>query len=138
MVEKSLKKRLKGIALKLNSKLQAIMDLSSVKNNNDLTLWVCLMLGLMGCLVVGLVPFAYHPQFAVMPAPFFRGGPVHKEKAFEKFQSAADDKWAKARAKANLALERKMFVRYALQRRKNVSNNLLRVVVLVTCKGRCQ
>ena len=85
--------------------------LSGGNKHSYITLWILsLILGLTSCLLIGcLVPLAYHPQFAVnvmqAASPFYHG----MEKSY-------------ALAKANLEHDRKMFVRHALERRKNVSH----------------
>lgn len=89
-------------------------------------MWILsLTLGLIGCLMIGLVPFAYNSQFAVIPPPFYRGSLEHMEKVFGKWVDDKADKLARTKAKANLEHERKMFVRHALERRKNVSHLIM-------------
>ena len=91
--------------------VETSLNLSGGNKHSYITLWILsLILGLTSCLLIGcLVPLAYHPQFAVnvmqAASPFYHG----MEKSY-------------ALAKANLEHDRKMFVRHALERRKNVSH----------------
>ena len=84
---------------------------------NFFSLWiVSLTLGLMGCLLLSLLP--YTPD--IHRSPFFHGETTHVRQQLEMLAAHKADRVAKMRARAKLENERKMFIRHAFERRKNV------------------
>ena len=84
---------------------------------NFFSLWiVSLTLGLMGCLLLSLLP--YTPD--IHRSPFFHGETRHVRQQLEMLAAHKADRVAKMRARAKLETQRKMFIRHAFERRKNV------------------
>ena len=74
-------------------------------------------MGLMGCLFLSLLPWT--PD--IHRTPFFHRETTHMRQQLELLAAHKADKVAKMKARAKVENERKMFIRHALERRKNVS-----------------
>lgn len=115
------------LVLRLNDKLQPLIItgqtiLVSSHYKNYITWWlISLALGLIGIVMLSLVPFSYNPEFSLFEAPFYRGELAHVERALENMMNNEANKLAKLE---KMGGERKMFMRHAFEKRKNVSIEL--------------
>ena len=119
----------KKVGLKLNDKLGNIIvsGQTTLVSQNYLTLWIIsLALGISSFVILSLLPFSKHPSgFSLMPtlltvaAPWqtFSSSQVTSERVAAEFEEIQNMSKLKAAAEK----ERKLFLRHALERRKNVS-----------------
>ena len=115
---------------KLNDKLGNIIvsGQTTLVSQNYLTLWIIsLALGISSFVILSLLPFSKHPSgFSLMPtlltvaAPWqtFSSSQVTSERVAAEFEEIQNMSKLKAAAAEK---ERKLFLRHALERRKNVS-----------------
>ena len=126
----SIKNPFKKVGLKLNDKLGNIIvsGQTTLVSQNYLTLWIIsLALGISSFVILSLLPFSKHPSgFSLMPtlltvaAPWqtFSSSQVTSERVAAEFEEIQNMSKLKAAAAEK---ERKLFLRHALERRKNVS-----------------
>ena len=125
----SIKNPFKKVVLKkLNDKLGNIIvsGQTTLVSQNYLTLWIIsLALGISSFVILSLLPFSKHPSgFSLMPTlltvatPWqtFSSSQVTSERVAAEFEEIQNMSKLKAAEK-----ERKLFLRHALERRKNVS-----------------
>ena len=126
----SIKNPFKKVVLKkLNDKLGNIIvsGQTTLVSQNYLTLWIIsLALGISSFVILSLLPFSKHPSgFSLMPtlltvaAPWqtFSSSQVTSERVAAEFEEIQNMSKLKAAAEK----ERKLFLRHALERRKNES-----------------
>ena len=123
----SIKIPLKKVVFKrLNDKL--VSGQTTLVSQNYLTLWIIsLALGISSFVILSLLPFSKHPSgISLMPAlltvaaPWqtFSSSQVTSERVAAEFEEIQNMSKLKAAAAEK---ERKLFLRHALERRKNVS-----------------
>ena len=128
-MEKDSNNSLKTIVLKINDKLGTVIvsKQTTLVGNSYFSLWlISLTLGITSFILLSLMPFSKGTAFSLLPQTSFWPNYQQSTIVMEKL---AEMEKAKLKAAER---ERKLFLRHALERRKNVSNVIVYFCLYIT------